>query len=416
MNRYIYSDSVTLQEDNVFAVLEIAHFYQVMSLVQLCSAFMTSILTSDNACEVLTLAMFYNLHSLRDACCSFIDNHTTEVIQTEAFMNISADCLLYILKGDTLYGREEDILEAVEKWARHKLEGKEMNVNGKEVRKYLGESFYFLRLPTMSSQVLRESVSRKGYYSIEEYSDIAAFVSNAEDVSVTTNSSIARVPESEIINVNNQDGETRYSEYLHVSFEITMLKSAFLSRLDFGKMYPYLVNTKEIFTDEGHVQNFLGDVRHGNTFQTEFDYYKYRGKALKITTLDRPRHLNFYIKDMHKVERLKLPEELCFNLSGSVCVHDIGEQEFSAKQMNVEETQINLTKPILLEKRTAPYIVNVGMEYTSSSEFELGTMSSKNEDPIISGTKMIQIRSTSGSFAGLKNIGFKHISSRDQCE
>ncbi|XP_060557022.1 BTB/POZ domain-containing protein 3-like [Ruditapes philippinarum] len=299
---YIYSDSITLTEGTAFAVLEMAHYYQVTNLVMLCSEFLKTVLTASNVCETLTLARFYNLYGLRDACCSFIDSHAQDVIQTESFMNISEDCLLYILKGDTLYVEEEYILEAVESWARRKLGEKDVAVSGTDIRKRIGESFYFLRLPTMSSQTLRESVSRKGYFSVEEYADIAAFINKAENISVTTNSCIARVPELETVNVNNQDGETRYFKNLHISFEITMLKSAFLSRLDLGEINPYLVNTQDIYTDEGNTSNFAGEVRHGNSFKDatiDFDSF-FRKKVLRISTLDRPRHRNYYVTDMYK--------------------------------------------------------------------------------------------------------------------
>ncbi|XP_060573661.1 uncharacterized protein LOC132731489 [Ruditapes philippinarum] len=414
---YIYSDSITLTEGTASAILEMAHYYQVTNLVQLCSEFLKTVLTASNVCETLTLAMFYNLYGLRDACCSFIDSHAQDVIQTESFMNISEDCLLYILKGDTLYVEEEYILEAVESWARRKLEEKDVAaVSGTDIRKRIGESFYFLRLPTMSSQTLRESVSRKGYFSVEEYADIAAYVNKAAKIPVTTNSCIARVPELETVNINKQDGETIYSKYLHISFEITMLKSAFLSRLVLGEINPYLVNTQEIYINAADkIEHFVGEVRHGDSQPETIRYDFFRKQVVNISTLERPRFRNYYAKEMNKIARFKLPVNLCLFLSGSISVNDIGvEEEFKVQQFNATDTEVNLTKPLFLEKRSAPYIVNISIRYSCSSELELEARCSANKELVTSDTGMIRIQRVSTYDSGIKGIGFKHVSSRDK--
>ncbi|XP_060556268.1 uncharacterized protein LOC132716941 [Ruditapes philippinarum] len=412
---YIYSDSITLTEGTAFAILEMAHYFQVTNLVQLCSEFLKTVLTSSNVCETLTIAMFYNLDGLRDACCSFIDSHAQDVIQTESFMNISEDCLLYILKGDTLYVEEAYILEAVESWARKQLGEKDVAVSGTDIRKRIGESFYFLRLPTMSSQTLRESVSRKGYFSDEEYANIAAYAYKAANIHVTTNSCIARAPELETVYVNNQDGERKYSKYLHTSFEITMLKSAFLSRLVLDEINPYLVNTQDIYTDAGNETHFVGEIRHGDSQPEKMKYNIFRSQVVNISTLDRPLYRNYYVREMYKIDRFKLPVNLCLFLSGSISVNDIGgEEEFKVQQFNATDTEVNLTKPLLLEKRSVPYIVNINIRYSCSSELELEARCSTNKELVTSDTGMIRIQCVSTYDTGIKGIGFKHVSSRDK--
>jgi hypothetical protein len=150
-------------------------------------------------------ALLYDLVSLRDICCSFIDNNV-EVLKSDGFLDLSEAGLLYILKGDTLNTKEENIIEAAEKWSRKKLADRGLEENGANVRKIMGQAFYQLRIPTLTNKSLVESISRKGYLSVEEYSDIAAVINNVDGIRVATNSCIKRIPRIESITVDTKDG------------------------------------------------------------------------------------------------------------------------------------------------------------------------------------------------------------------
>jgi hypothetical protein len=65
--------------------------------------------------------MLYELTTPRDACCIFTKNHAMEVLRSDGFLNRTDKCILYILKGDTVFNGVTWILEAVNKWARQKL-------------------------------------------------------------------------------------------------------------------------------------------------------------------------------------------------------------------------------------------------------------------------------------------------------
>ncbi|XP_060586172.1 uncharacterized protein LOC132741919 [Ruditapes philippinarum] len=209
-----------LSAETAFDILRTAHFYQVSSFVQYCADLLMKVITTDNACDVLSNAMLYDLTALRDTCCSFIDNHTLEVLESESFMNLNEKCLLYILKGDTLYADETKILEAVDKWARKKIAENGEEVNGMKVRKFIGECFYRVRIQTMTSESLLRSVSRKGYFSLEEYADISGYINRIQRVAVCTNSCERRIPETETLMVNSSESDEK--KYIHDSITSTV--------------------------------------------------------------------------------------------------------------------------------------------------------------------------------------------------
>ncbi|XP_045193708.2 BTB/POZ domain-containing protein 1-like [Mercenaria mercenaria] len=413
--RFIYSDTVTLREENAFALLEMAHFYQVSSLVQFCADYLATFITPDNACETLTFATFYKLGSLKDACCSFIDNHAEEVLQSEGIMNLSDDCLLYILKGDTLYAKEEDILEAAEKWSKNKAKGSGMEENGTNTRKLLGDSFYYLRLPTMTSKALLEYTSKKGYFSIEEYADISAFANKVPDICVSTNSCVARVPEKETVLVNPQDGELRALNGISISLEISVSRNVLLLGVVLGVINPYLKNNKDIYTQEGLSSNFVGEVRHYQKFDQKLEYDSYENKAIKISTVERPRFTNYYFTELEKLDAFALPDSFRLDLSGSISINGIdSRQTFELQQLQLEGGEVSFNQPILLEKIKSPYIVNFNLCYSGNSDLQMKARCCKSEESISSETGCIQIRSIHGTFAGIKRIRFMNYSNREK--
>ncbi|XP_053393247.1 BTB/POZ domain-containing protein 6-B-like [Mercenaria mercenaria] len=55
--RYTLSDTVALKEDTASELLQMAHLYQVPSLVEVCVDFIATNIRPENACEILTLAI-----------------------------------------------------------------------------------------------------------------------------------------------------------------------------------------------------------------------------------------------------------------------------------------------------------------------------------------------------------------------
>ncbi|XP_053401198.1 BTB/POZ domain-containing protein 6-like [Mercenaria mercenaria] len=360
--RYIYSDTVTLSEKNASAVLEMAHYYQVSSLVKFCADFLTTIITTKNCCEILTFAMFYKLPSLKTSCCAFIDSNAEQVLKSGCFLDLSAECLLYILKGDTFFAKEEDILEAAERWSRKKFLQSGEEDNSTNIRKTLGESFYQLRLPTMSNKALLDNISRKGYFSIEEYANIAAFINKVPDVNLSTNSCVPRVAEVETLTVQIDDGCTyAYSEpkdQLSVSYDFFISKDVALSNFVFSKIEPYLE-------------------------------YQWRSTT-------------------------KLPDNIDLILSGSVIIKCLKfEQNFTLRQQQDENVKINISPLLVLRKRETPYCVEINIEYKYKN-IQMKTKLDRNKNRISNDSGNISVCSVGyEDFSVIKSIGFLNFSNRD---
>ncbi|XP_045185714.2 uncharacterized protein LOC123543710 [Mercenaria mercenaria] len=393
--RFIYSDTVELAEENAFGVLEIAHFYQVPSLVQFCADYLATIITPNNACEVLRNAMLYKITSLRDVCCSFIDNQAKQVLNSDNFMNLSPEHLLYILKGDTFYADEEEILKTADKWSRKKVVGGNQEETGLNIRKCLGEAFYQLRLPTMTYKSLLECTSREGYFSVAEYADIAGYINKLPGISVPTNSCTVRLPEIETLKVNNKDKALHINDSVSVSFEILVAKDVAMLNIALEEIKPYLKSVRDLYTSTESRTSIERNERI-SPFMDRAVHFTYDEYAI-------------FLKPMKEFE---LPENLGLELSVNVVIKYLEfEQNFRMHQTQPENCKVNFNPPLVLEKSSTPYCVEMKIQYSCEGAVQIGTKGSRHSSERISSKS--SDTQAKGCFCGIKSIEFKNISNRD---
>ncbi|XP_053393182.1 BTB/POZ domain-containing protein 3-like [Mercenaria mercenaria] len=275
--RYVYTDTVTLEDGTATKLLQIAHLYQVAGLVQLCAEYLATIIRTENACGILTTALVYNISSLKNACCSFIDQNVQAILNSEALMDLKEDGLLHILKGDTFKADEVDIVLKAEEWSIKKLKESGLEQNGDNIRKTLRGAFYQLRLPTISYQALVKCTQNKGYLSVDEYMNIVDFINGIPDTSVTSNSCIARIPVNESLIMKEAESEESMRHHsLSASFDIHVLKDVEL--LSFGVcgielclLYDHCKNTHNTETEIATWNTTLEDV-----------FVEYANKVIKL--------------------------------------------------------------------------------------------------------------------------------------
>ncbi|XP_053395926.1 BTB/POZ domain-containing protein 1-like [Mercenaria mercenaria] len=448
---YIYSDTVTLSEDNAPSVLEMAHYYQVTNLVQFCADYLTSIISFENASEILTLAMRYEVTPLRDACCNFIDKNADKILGHEGFLELSEEYLLWILKGDTFYAKEDDIFIKAEEWAERKLKANNLEKTGRNIRKTLGGSFFYVRLPTMSFETLMKCTHKKGYFAVEEYEDIIEFINKISAASVKSNSCVARLPTEETMNINYEDGEANISDNINTTFQIFVSRDVKLTNVVVTEIRKYLKYNKLSYTDENCSTIPI------NQPSTDLFLSQHHGRLLKVTRYpkavqvlkeafgedlsDKP---DIVITGTFKVtcqkvklffrgkseKPLKLNDEDAAENGGALDelyeekedADDalyaenedelIFEQDFQLQSAaDVTCRRIVLREPLTLTKDASPYTIKITMHYGCTSGVKMKTICS-NTKTVRSKFGQLQVQDIAGQFAGIKTIGFENISNR----
>ncbi|XP_060560406.1 uncharacterized protein LOC132720305 [Ruditapes philippinarum] len=411
--RYAYMDKVTLTEDLAAKVLETAHYYQVTNLVQFCADVLASCVKLENVCDILSLARRFEVISLCKACCIFIDQNADQVIKSEGFLKLTKENLDYILMGDTLYGNEESIFKKTEEWAQKKLEEGEFEKNGQNTRKLLGLSFFYLRLPTMSSENFLQCTRRKGYLSIEEYEDIADFINKVPGTTVTSNSCVSRVPIKEQWNltcgeVTDFSNRKRFEAY--VSRDIK-LKAFELSEIHgYLQYYSPLYSKQNAEWVEVPENNTLAFLRSYNHAVVQIDTSPYRNfcrisETKAVSTEDLPDNVSVLISGTVKVTCQE-------TLKGVRKDSEIFEKKIEFYSADKAQRVITLKEPIVLEKSRSPYTFTVNLENKRNNKVHLMMMSS-SENVLKSKHGTLTVKSIFGNFSGIQSFCFEHISNRD---
>ena len=256
--RLLYSDQYTIVEeyDDLVNVLDIAHKYQVTYIVDRCCKELAELLDEENACSILERALLFDNKYLIELTSDFIDENADGVLYSDGFLDTSVACLTYILKGDTFYADESEIFERAIEWAEQECK----SVDGQDLRKTLGEAFFYLRTPVMSLNDFVECTHRKGYYTAEEYEDIMAVMGMSEKTKPKCNSTQKRFPlriELSRLSILNKDYDPEEAfvtnETITETISISSLTDTYLTRVTFvGRTFIFF--HKELF--EGHFTKY----------------------------------------------------------------------------------------------------------------------------------------------------------------
>lgn len=117
--KYIYTGKLQLKSlklDLVLDMLGLVHKYGFSDLEETIPEFLKSTLKNKNVCAIFTVAQHYSIECLMTTCLDFIDNCATELLGTQAFIDLPAQALVKILSRNSFCAPEIEIFNAVKQW------------------------------------------------------------------------------------------------------------------------------------------------------------------------------------------------------------------------------------------------------------------------------------------------------------
>ena len=157
--RYMYTDSINLDPNNVMFVWYIAKKYMLSTLIDKCSDFLKDYLSPENAATLLDQGLFFDDSDLVTMCMRQIRRNPVQILSSQCFTEISQSTLDHILDLETMDIDEIEIFKACKKWAEHKCRENEMAVTGPNMRSALGTSLQKIRFPLIPTDVFAKEVA-----------------------------------------------------------------------------------------------------------------------------------------------------------------------------------------------------------------------------------------------------------------
>lgn len=114
---YCYTLDITIDQENVEAVLAAANFYGFVDIVAKCEVFCQKNLTAATALSYLALADKFSLVDLHAPAEYYVFRHFMKIVEDASFLHLAADDVSNLLQRNEITVRSEiDIFDAATKW------------------------------------------------------------------------------------------------------------------------------------------------------------------------------------------------------------------------------------------------------------------------------------------------------------
>ena len=114
----------------------------------------------------------FNIEDLKKKCQDFISENTVSCLSTDAFLELSSECLKKLLESDSLSFREETIYKRVIDWARTHCQKQGLPDTTENYRKVLGTIVHKIHFPIMESDFFMNEVCTSGLLTKAEKTEV----------------------------------------------------------------------------------------------------------------------------------------------------------------------------------------------------------------------------------------------------
>lgn len=148
--KFLYTDEISVESQNVMSILYAAKKYAIPALEQECVEFLKDNIHSENVFMLLTQARLFDEPVLAAMCLESIDKNTSEALSSDGFTDIDLETLCLVLGRDSLGIRESKLFSAVTKWAEHACVKEDMEITPANQRNVLSKAVRLIRYPLMT--------------------------------------------------------------------------------------------------------------------------------------------------------------------------------------------------------------------------------------------------------------------------
>ncbi|KAL9969763.1 hypothetical protein ACROYT_G022019 [Oculina patagonica] len=183
--RFMYSDEVNLNPDNVLEVLYLAKKYLLPTLADKCTGYIQQNLDGSNVFHVLSIAEKYDEKDLMYHCWEVIEKRADEAVKSDDFVTIERSVLEELVERDSLNVKEVELFKAVDCWATKECEKQGLAAEGSVKRRILGDRIVkAIRYPVMEEKEFAKFVLDSDILTKKESVDLMKYFNHVLDFPV----------------------------------------------------------------------------------------------------------------------------------------------------------------------------------------------------------------------------------------
>ena len=170
--RFLYTDDISLDDDNVLSTLYISKKYLVNTLSRACVSYLETSLNELNACLLLSQSRLFEEANLTERCWEVIDAQAELALSSEGFVDVDEKTLRFILVRDTLNAKELSIFSALLRWASSECLRQEQEDTPENQRKVIGDLIFLVRFPCMTLDEFADGPAQSKVLTLNEVTDL----------------------------------------------------------------------------------------------------------------------------------------------------------------------------------------------------------------------------------------------------
>lgn len=160
--RFLYTENVKVNLDNVLALLYGAKKYGVQNLIDKCLNTLKKNMIPENVCTVMENAHIFGNDNLKSRCFNLIIQETERVLESRDLAELCNECLISIVKEDSIPVAEELVFQAVLRFAKDKCVKNALEESPDNMRHMVADVIPHVRFPLMSAEYFSDHVEPTG--------------------------------------------------------------------------------------------------------------------------------------------------------------------------------------------------------------------------------------------------------------
>uniref|UniRef100_A0AC34FS11 BTB domain-containing protein n=1 Tax=Panagrolaimus sp. ES5 TaxID=591445 RepID=A0AC34FS11_9BILA len=118
---FLYSGACELTDENIFAMVDIAEFYNITVFKENCEEYLTKMqLNLINIYQMIEIVIKYSLVKFKEFLKHFVLNNLSLILKSALFQGVEKPILNFIVESSQEAARQEELFEAVYKWAENR--------------------------------------------------------------------------------------------------------------------------------------------------------------------------------------------------------------------------------------------------------------------------------------------------------
>lgn len=150
--RYIYTNEIILDEKNVIEIFQLSEKFKIKSLVKVCADKIKYFFVTNKDCDFLAnWPEVWLISDVKDELINYVGKNPLKYLNSENVFILDKNDLEKILKLDFVEATEADYYNLARMWSISQCMSKNIEASDKNLRECLGELFYLIRFPSMTS-------------------------------------------------------------------------------------------------------------------------------------------------------------------------------------------------------------------------------------------------------------------------